>query len=156
NGPVAQLTESLAAAINVCRGDQSAMHRPGGYFDMTSPTPDLETRLYGMMQHVMAASANRAELSVPSDRGVVTKQDALDAVLQLAAAIDEPAQNGTVPAEIAKWQGSLLMVVREYIEPLPPGMGADPNGGESDHFTKDLEQLVRGLREGGDRTGVRG
>jgi hypothetical protein len=52
-------------------------------------------------------------------RDVVEKQDAVDAVLHLVAALDEQVQEGIVPVERGTWMMSLLMVIRDYIEPCP-------------------------------------
>jgi hypothetical protein len=46
---------------------------------------DADQRLYGMMQHLMAAYADQQAPERPAPRGVVECQDALDAVIQLAA-----------------------------------------------------------------------
>lgn len=59
---------------------------------MSTPPADLGQRLYGMMQYHMAAYAQQVSPEVPSPRNVVQLQDALDAVLQLAAVIDEATQ----------------------------------------------------------------
>ncbi|WP_091508026.1 hypothetical protein [Amycolatopsis sacchari] len=106
---------------------------------MTAP---LEMRLYGMMQRLLVAVAHAEDLEQVSPRGVVGTQDALDAVIQIAAAIDELAQGGQMSAERAAWVVALLMVIRDYIEPLPQGLGLD---GE-DHLTPDLDQMVQSLR----------
>jgi hypothetical protein len=122
---------------------------------MTSMT-DLQGRLYGMMQYLMSASANNIDAEVPAARDVVTKQDALDAVLGLAAAIDAPTQGGLVPVPHAKHMAALLMVIRDYVQPLPPGLGTDDDGSESDHATRDLTDMVQALRMARQNTGVRG
>lgn len=123
---------------------------------MTGSEPDLPTRLYGMMQHLMVMSAQRLPPDHPEARGVVTRQDALDAVLQLAAAIDEPFQAGRIPADYAKWLASLLMVIRDYIQPLPFGLSEEVDGNIFDFATEDLEQMVLSLRTGANSTGISG
>ena len=55
-----------------------------------------DQRLYGMMQHLMAAYAQQQAPEKPDPRGVVELQDALDAVIQLAAVIDEETQAGRI------------------------------------------------------------
>jgi hypothetical protein len=114
---------------------------------------ELGLRLYGMMQHLLIAFANEQRPEVPEERGTVQLQDALDAVVQLAAAVDELAQNSVIPAERAKWIASLLMVVREYIQPLPRGLAQE---GEEDLVTPDLQEMVDAIREGRRKTGLRG
>ncbi len=109
---------------------------------MTEPQADLGMRLYGMMQFLLSKFADQGEMHVPPARDVVSKQDALDAVVLLAAAVDEPAQRGDTPVEAAKHMASLLMVIRDYIEPLPPGEGPDGR----DMATEDLAEMVSGIR----------
>lgn len=100
-------------------------------------------RMYGMMQHLLTCFAQGIELDIPQPRDVVTKQDALDAVLQLAAAIDEQAQANAMDTERAVWVIQLLMVIREYIEPLPRGLAKD---GVTDSFTADLQEMVEAIK----------
>lgn len=56
-------------------------------------------RLYGMMQHLLTVAAHHELPEVAPARGVVTRHDALDAVLQVAAVIDEAVQAGHIPVE---------------------------------------------------------
>ena len=123
---------------------------------MTSPQVDVQTRLYGMMQYLMSCAANQVVPRVAEPRGVVSKEDALNAVLQLAASIDAPAQAGSIPAQQGKWQASLLMVLHDYIQPLPAGMGQDADGGQSDHATADLREIVQAMHTGSQETGIHG
>jgi hypothetical protein len=90
------------------------------------------------------AYTNQAAPQVPAPRNVVELQDALDAVMQLAAVIDEHAQAGNIPADRAKHAAAMLMVIRDYIQPLPVG------GDEShDQVAPDLAEIVDSLREVG-------
>jgi hypothetical protein len=109
---------------------------------MTEPTTDLGSRLYGMMQFLLSDFANGNKTEVAAPRDVVEKRDALNAVIFLAAAIDEPAQKGVLPTEHAKHMASLLMVIRDYIEPLPRGLGRDG----TDRATADIAEMVHALR----------
>jgi len=84
---------------------------------------------------------------------VVTRDDALDAVLQVAAVIDEAAQVGRIPAERAAHGAAMLMLVRDYIQPLPAVPG--PDGGP-DKVTPDLAELAKLLRRLGGESGVQG
>lgn len=118
---------------------------------MTTPPADLGQRLYGMMQYLMAAYAQQISPGVPEARNIVRLQDALDAVLQLAAVIDEATQSGRIPVERGKHAASMLMVVRDYVQPLPRGLAAD---GVTDRVTPDLEELVAALRQARQDTGL--
>ena len=112
-----------------------------------------DRRLYGMMHHLMAAYAHQQAPEKPDPRGVVELQDALDAVIQLAAVIDEAAQAGRIPAERGQHAAAMLMLVREYIQPLPRGLDAD---GVTDNLTTDVGAMVMALREARQATRYKG
>jgi len=112
----------------------------------------LELRLYGMMQALMGAYANREEPPSVPVRSAVKEQDALDAVMQLAAVIDEFTQAGAIPPGRGVHAGAMLMVVRDYIKPLPPGLSADGR----DQLTDDLHELVGVLRQAREDFGHQG
>ena len=59
---------------------------------MAGSEAPLEQRVYGIMQFLLAHYANRRTPESPAPRGIVAEQDALDAVLQVAAVIDEYTQ----------------------------------------------------------------
>lgn len=111
---------------------------------MGTPTADIGQRLYGMMQYLMAAYAQQVPPEVPPSREVVQRQDALDAVLQLAAVIDEATQAGRIPVERGKHAASMLMIIRDFIQPLPRGLAED---GVTDNLTPDLQEIVTALRQ---------
>lgn len=110
---------------------------------MVSPQNSPQQRAYRMMQMLMASRANDVEVPVGEDRGVVELEDALDAVIQAAAVIDEYTQDGSIPVERGVWAGGMLMVIRDYLQPLPPGTDASGH----DKFTDDLREMVEALRE---------
>jgi len=112
-----------------------------------------DRRLYGMMQHLMAAYARQQAPERPDPRGVVELQDALDAVIQLAAVIDEATQADRIPAVRGQHAAAMLMLLREYIQPLPRGLDAD---GVTDNLTTDLGAMVMALREARQATGHKG
>jgi hypothetical protein len=120
---------------------------------MSGPPADLGMRLYGMMQYLMAAYAQQVTPEVPAPRDVVQLQDALDAVLQLAAVIDEASQAGRIERERGKHAAAMLMVIRDYVKPLPPGLAAD---GVTDNLTQDLKEIVAALRKARQDTGLAG
>jgi hypothetical protein len=110
---------------------------------MSELAAPLFSRLYGMAQHLIVAQVNGQPLDTTAPRNVVEKQDAVDAVFHLVAALDELVQDGIVPVERGPWMMSLLMVIREYIETLPPGFDTD---GVTDLVTPDLDEMVRAIR----------
>ena len=114
---------------------------------MPQQPADIGLRLYGEMQSLLVSFATGATPQVPPERQVVEQKDALNAVIHVAAAIDELTQMGSIPTERGKWIVSLLMVLREYVEPLPPGLSED---GSTDLLTADLQEMVNVLRQGSD------
>jgi hypothetical protein len=112
---------------------------------------DLDGRLYGMMQYLMATAAQHGQPDIPEPRGVVQLQDALDAVLQIAAVIDSQADN--IPADVAKNAAAFLMIIRDYIKPLPRGTTED---GGPDPVTPDLQEKVGYLHQTAEWQGVHG
>jgi len=119
---------------------------------MTTPSAHIGSRLYGMMQQILVNYAQRAEPALPPARGVVEVQDALDAVAFLAAAIDEEVQERGVAVEKGEHMASMLLVVRDFIRPLPEGVAAYGH----DRFTDDLQEIVTVLRTAREQTGQRG
>ncbi|MEW2272166.1 hypothetical protein ACFY2H_32410 [Streptomyces griseofuscus] len=120
---------------------------------MNSPT--TSNRLYGMMQFLLAHYANHQVPEAAAERGVVDQQDALDAVLSLAGFLDANTQAGRIPANDGEHMASMLMVIREYIRPLPVGE-VEREGAAVDGVTPDLREMVDALRTVRDETDMRG
>ena len=78
--------------------------------------------------------------------------DAVDAVLQVAAVLDDAVQSGRIPAELGVHAGAMLMVIRDYVRPLPVGLSEDG----TDRATRDLEELVKTIRRVGGAAGLQG
>jgi hypothetical protein len=100
-------------------------------------------RLYGLMQNFMGAYAHAQDPPAGDPRGVVELEDALDAVMQLAAVIDEFTQSGAIPTDRGMHAAACLMVIRERIRPAPP---SEENG--RDLLAEDLARIVGAHREG--------
>jgi hypothetical protein len=66
--------------------------------------------------------------------GAASKHDALTAVAELARAIETPAQNGELDPERAHRLASLLLVIRDYVEPVGPGV--------DEHVSRYLREFV--------------
>lgn len=106
----------------------------------------------GMMQALLGCYAQSDEIPGPDEpRGLVDQQDALDAVIQLAASIDELTQSGTILADRGMWMASLLMLIREHVKSLPTG---EVDG--EDLVNDDLQSILEPLRQVRRETGLHG
>jgi hypothetical protein len=77
--------------------------------------------LYGLIEQlVRSRPAGQPEVPAAPGPGVANKHDALTAVAELARAIETPAQDGDLDPEYAHRMASLLLVIRDFIEPMPP------------------------------------
>jgi len=120
---------------------------------MTQPYIGAERRLHGMMHRLLAHMAQRVPPEVPPDRGVVSRQDALDAVMQVAAVIDEQTQAGGIPPGRGVHAAAMLMLIRDHLQPLPRGL-ITPSG--PDMVTPDLQELTQELRRTRAASGMHG
>ena len=93
-----------------------------------------------VMQAMMGARAEGLH-PVGSERGIIDRETALEAVLQIAAITDEWMQSGLLPKGKALHIMLMLMAIRERIAPLP-----DAGDGEND-LRADLEKIASVLRE---------
>jgi hypothetical protein len=123
---------------------------PSDQRDDTQRTP-VEVRVFGVMQYLLSQLASGAPLEVPEPRGVVELQDALDALLQVGGVLDRLTQAGAMPTSQGVHASAMLMVIREYLRPLPPEV---VNG--TDRLTGDLQELVAALRVAREATGLHG
>lgn len=119
---------------------------------MAQPDKGAWDRLYRMMQHLMVLAANQKQPEAAAPREAVTREDARDAVLQLAAVIDEATQAGRIPVDRGVNAAAMLMLIRDYVEPLP----AVPGDDGKDRVTPDLVEVLSGLRQAGGETGFHG
>jgi len=108
---------------------------------MTSFAP-VDQRLYGAAQQLILAHLAGTEPLPGDPRGVVLEQDAVDALLLSLVAIQDQVQSGGLPPSAAFRIAALLMVVRDYIRPLPGGITEDG----TDLLTADIGQLVEVVR----------
>jgi hypothetical protein len=119
---------------------------------MAQPDAGAWERLYRMMQHLMVLAANQQQPEAPAPRHEVTREDARDAVLQVAAVIDEAVEAGRIPADRGVNAVAMLMLIRDYVEPLPAVPGEDGK----DRVTPDLVEVLKALRLAGGETGFQG
>ena len=103
------------------------------------PDPEqIAARALNMMQALAEAYADGAVPDGPQ-RGLVGRRSAMDAVMQLFALIDEEIEAERMPEESILHAMAMLMVIREYVLPLP-----DPPGDE-ELLREDLTTLVQML-----------
>jgi hypothetical protein len=76
-----------------------------------------------------------------------------EAVIQIAAVVDEAVQAGAIPVDRGMHAAAMLMVFREFVQPLPPDWDGD---GCTDYLKDDLAMMVTALREARQATGHKG
>jgi polysaccharide deacetylase len=77
--------------------------------------------LYGLIEELVRnRPSDRPESSAAVGPGAASKRDALTAVAELARAIEIPAQSGDLDPEQAHRMASLLLVIRDFVEPVGP------------------------------------
>jgi hypothetical protein len=93
--------------------------------------------LYGLIEELVRdRPVEPPDPAVPR-AGAASKHDALTAVAELARAIETPAQNGELDPERAHRLASLLLVIRDYVEPVGPGV--------DEHVSRYLREFVGNL-----------
>jgi len=95
--------------------------------------------LYGLIEELVRSGPGQPDGPAASGAGVASRHDALTAVAELARVIEEPAQAGDLDPEYAYRMASLLLVVRDFVEPVGPG--AD------EHLSRYLTEVVSKLRD---------
>lgn len=94
--------------------------------------------LQGLIEQIVGNEPDRSDAETAPGSGTASSQDALRAVTRLARAIEVPADAGDLPPSQAYRMAALLLVVRDFIQPLGPD--AD------EHVTRYLDEVVRKLR----------
>lgn len=93
--------------------------------------------LQGLIEQIVLNEPEGAG-SEPPGSGTATSRDALRAITRLARAIEVPADAGDLPPSLAYRMAALLLVVRDFVQPL---------GAEADeHVVRYLEEVVGKLR----------
>jgi hypothetical protein len=102
-------------------------------------------RLHGMMQTLLAERLGSLPVEPHGPREIVTEPDAIEAMFQLSAVLDETEATGLVVTERLVWASALLMVILDYVRPLPHAGSA---GNNNDAVGEDVQEMVDALREG--------
>jgi hypothetical protein len=95
-----------------------------------------EMALYGIIEQLVR-EAPRQGVGADPGSGIAGQGHALTAVAKLAQAIEAPAQSGDLDPNQAYRMASLLLVIRDYIDPLGPNV--------DEHVTRYLSEVVRDL-----------
>jgi hypothetical protein len=94
--------------------------------------------LQGLIEEIVLHEPDLAESETPPGSGTASSRDALRAITRLARAIEVPADAGDLPPSQAYRMAALLLVVRDFVQPLGP---------EADeHVTRYLTEVVDKLR----------
>jgi hypothetical protein len=99
--------------------------------------------LHGLIEELVRRRPQQDEEKVPAGLGVASNHDALEAVIQLATAIWVPAEAGDLAPDKAYRMASLLLVIRDYIEPVAAASDDDE---AEERLTRYLTEVVDGLR----------
>ncbi len=94
--------------------------------------------LYGPIEELVRSAPQRPDHAASPGAGVASNSDALAAVRQLANAIERPAETGDLDPEQAHQWMSMLLVIRDYLEPVPSGAEHD--------LSRYLAEVVKKLR----------
>jgi hypothetical protein len=98
-----------------------------------------DERLYAAMLRLLVAYADRQTSETPAPRGVVERRDALDAVIQIGAEVDQAVQAGAIDVDRGMH--------------VPPDWVGDRC---TDYLEDDLAMMVTALRKARQATGRKG
>ena len=101
--------------------------------------------LYGLIEHLVRSRPRQEQGEAAPGGGVATNHDALEAVTQLATAIEVPAEAGDLAPDAAHRMASLLLVIRDYIEPV---RSAADDDAAAERLSRYLAEVVDDLRQG--------
>jgi hypothetical protein len=102
---------------------------------MPDDPEEIAARALNMMQALAEAYGDGGIPEGPQ-RGIVGRRTAMDAVMQLYALLEDELEEGRLSEEGALHGMAMLMLLREYVLPLP-----DPPGDE-DLLAEDIRTLA--------------
>jgi hypothetical protein len=76
--------------------------------------------LAGLVEQLLIREPAPRDRPAEPGSGMATVPDALRAVAELTRAIEVPAEAGDLDPEHAHWMASLLLVIRDALDPLGP------------------------------------
>jgi hypothetical protein len=74
--------------------------------------------LQGLIEQIVLNEPDQSASQSPSGSGTASSRAALRAVTRLAHAIEVPADAGDLPPDQAYRMAALLLVIRDYVQPL--------------------------------------
>lgn len=74
--------------------------------------------LQGLIEQIVLNEPDQPASESPSGSGTASSRDALRAVTRLARAIEVPAEAGDLRPDQAYRMAALLLVIRDYVQPL--------------------------------------
>jgi hypothetical protein len=98
--------------------------------------------LYGLIEQLVISEPHGG--SAASGTGAAGDNDALAAVAELARAIEVPAETGDLDPEHAHRMASLLLVIRDFVEPI----GNDADEHVRRYLVEVLDRMRRSRRPG--------
>jgi hypothetical protein len=107
-----------------------------------TPFAALDQRLSGAAKQLILSELSGTTSAPSVPRELVQEQDAVDALLLAFAAIQEQVQASRMAPEAGARLAALLMLVRDFVRPLPPGIAPDGN----DLLTVDLAEMLKAVR----------
>lgn len=93
--------------------------------------------LYGEIEQLVRRAPQRSEADAAPGTGVAGHHDALAAVAQVAVTFEKPAFAGDLDPDVAYRLASLLLVIRDYVEPVSSG---------DDRISRYLAEVTAALR----------
>ena len=94
-----------------------------------------------MMQRLASAYIRGENIGRGPDRGLINEDDAVNALMQTFAVIDQQLQENEMPPDKALHAMQMLMVIHEFIRPIPGSPG------DEELFNADLAETAALLRE---------
>jgi hypothetical protein len=95
--------------------------------------------LYGLIEQLLVSEPHAG--AAPAGTGAARRGDALAAVAELAHMLEVPAEASDVDLEQARSRVTLLLVIRDFVEPTDEG--AD------EHVRRYLDEVLDRMRRGG-------
>jgi hypothetical protein len=94
--------------------------------------------LYGEIEELVRRGPQRSEADAAPGTGVATNHQAIEALVQVALTFEKPAYTGDLDPAVANRLASLLLVIRDYLEPV--------SSSGDDRISRYLAEVATSLR----------